>query len=1186
MSKNIIKLCLLFSLFLIIILLLGYNEESLASLDVTGNNDITLKKDVDLISNSKSLKDIKNNTKVLQSAMDKVSLLGGGTVYLPSGTYYFSQGGTTNRKEKFVIKCKDNVRLKGSGIKGNSSTILKPVYSNSNSSIVGGLDMFYFNNYSESNFSHKDSDRFNIVYTDMDGKSQTLTNQKIYLDNADFEDFIIDGSDAHNKYNYDTSGKGFMINLFRDCDWNNVVVMNTDATGFGVDCPINSTMNNCVAINCGKAASENDGGASGFGIGTGYSNNEYMIIKNSYSFNNKKYGFFFEHQGRFTNENNYPATTSKGFVVSNSVAGGNYADFGGLKAHNVTFEGSTGMTGKGSYTIPLINKSISISKRGPGISFDYYSVNSKAINMNIRNNFTDSSRSEVLWALNNGITNGSSVTTFSPNSNLTRIEAVTLLYRLSSMPNGVFETCPYNNGTNCHLTKQSSSYKKTISNIGFSDLSKYTYNLDAVYWAYKAGVITSDSLFNPTNNCTRSQFVTMLYRLAGSPSVSFNNSFSDVSSNAWYAKAVSWAVNNGITNGTSNTTFSPENLVTREQAIIFLYRFSRRSNATYNITYNLMGGSVKTNPSSYKTGSSFKLNNPSKSGYTFFGWTGSNSSSPSTSVRVSSSMTGDLVYTANFDKTKYTITYKLDGGKFSSSPRSYYYIDSSDYTLLTPSKNGYTFTGWTGSNGSSPSVLVKITKGKTGDLVYTANYKKVSSNSNSSGNGSSTGSGNGSSNGSGSGSGNSSSGGSSGSSGGSSSSGSGSGSGNSSSSGSSGNSGSSSSGSSSSGNTGGGSSSTPSKPSSGTEPTKPNNPSKPNNNTKTLSSISIKTKPNKLTYYEGEKINTKGMVLKLIYSDNTTKDVNCCFSIVPSKAQKEGKQKVKVTYENKTTSYDINVKKVVVNKITIKTLPYRTTYFVGEKFSSKGLSINLIKNNNYVDSLTTGFDISISENKILDKEGKITVTVKYQNYKTTFNINVVSKKQGNLILKSRPDKTNYLVGEAISYKGLSLQYIVNNKEVDVSDYKISMSEGTILNSSGVRTIKVTYEDKIVTFDIMVKEVKTIEVKDDTLKLKYDINEKLNLDNLVLIVSYTDGTYEEVTSMYTSSIKDGTILTKKNNRIIFKYGGKEVFVDIIVGNIETNKDTSKGFNYSLIFVPFIILIIIVTLVFVIKPKSYY
>lgn len=1122
MSKNVIKLSLLFSFLLVIILLLNPKEGSLALVDVTSKNDIILKKDVDLISNSKSEKDIKNNTRVLQNAMDKVSSTGGGTVYLPSGTYYFNQGGTSSKKEKFVIKCKDNVKLKGSGIKGSNATILKPLYSNNNSSVTGGLDMFYFNNYSESNFKMTDKDRFNITYTDYNGKLQTLTNQKIYLDNADFEDFIIDGIDAYNKYGYDTTGKGFMINLFRDCDWNNVVVMNTDATGFGMDCPINSTVSNSVAINCGKAATESSGGASGFGIGTGYSNNEYLIIKNSYSFNNKKFGFFFEHQGRFTNSNHYPATTSKGFVVSNSVAGGNYADFGGLKAYDVTYEGSIGVTGSGNYSIPLTGNTVSVKKRGPGISFDYYSVNSRVVNMNIRNNFTDSSKTEVLWALNNSITNGSSINSFSPQSDLTRIEAVTLLYRLSSMPNGIFETCSYNDGTNCSLTNQISSYKSVINNIGFTDLTgsnKYSYNLDAVYWAYKAGVVSKDNAFNPTNLCTRSQFITMLYRLAGSPSVQINNTFSDVPSNSWYSKAVSWAVNSGITNGTSSTTFSPNNSVTREQAIVFLYRFNNRKNVSYDINYNLMGGSVKTNPSSYISGNSFKLNNPTKSGYIFKGWTGSNSTNPSTSVSVSKSSTGNLVYTANYEKNKYTISYNLDGGKFVNSPRTSYYIDSTDYELLVPYKDGYTFVGWTGSNGTKPMLSVKIYRGKTGNLTYTANYNKINNDTN------------------------------------------------------------------------------PSKPTNPVEPVKPTNPTEPvkpteptkpdnpiENENKTLKSISIQTMPNKLTYFEGEKINTKGMILKLIYTDNSTETTDCCFSLSSTTANTEGKQSIKVTYKNKTTYYDINVKKILVNNITIKSLPYTITYYVGDKFSSKGLAINLIKNNNYIDSLTDGYDLSIKDGTILNKEGKITITVKYQNYKTSFDINVISKSKNNLILKSRPIKTNYLVGEELNLDGLELEYIINGKINKVSQYKISLMNGTILNSEGIKTIKITYEDKIVSFDILVKEVKNIEVKEDSLKLKYEVGDEFILDNLILNVSYTDGSFEEVSSGYFSSIKNGTILNKNNNRVIFRYGGKDTTVNIEVGSSEVKKE--KEINYFMILIPLAIIIILAIIFSFKQKKNYY
>ena len=106
--------------------------------------DITLNS---LVANSTDSTVIAENTKKLQDAMNKVSDAGGGTVYLPSGIFYFGRGGmnSTSDQEDFVIKCRNNVHLKGTGTDENSSsyTVLKPVYNSPKSS--GGMDMFYFN---------------------------------------------------------------------------------------------------------------------------------------------------------------------------------------------------------------------------------------------------------------------------------------------------------------------------------------------------------------------------------------------------------------------------------------------------------------------------------------------------------------------------------------------------------------------------------------------------------------------------------------------------------------------------------------------------------------------------------------------------------------------------------------------------------------------------------------------------------------------------------------------------------------------------------------------------------------------------------------------------------------------------------------------------------------------------------
>ena len=140
----------------------------------------------------------------------------------------------------------------------------------------------------------------------------------------------------------------------------------------------------------------------------------------------------------------------------------------------------------------------------------------------------------------------------------------------------------------------------------------------------------------------------------------------------------------------------------------------------YTITYNLNGGSGN-NPASYNIDTTtFTLTNPTKTGYTFNGWTGSNGSSPQTSVTISKGSQGDKTYTANWTAVTYTITYNLNGGS-ANNPTSYN-IDTTTFTLANPTKTGYTFNGWTGSNGSSPQTSVTISKGSQGDKTYTANW--------------------------------------------------------------------------------------------------------------------------------------------------------------------------------------------------------------------------------------------------------------------------------------------------------------------------------------------------------------------------------------------------------------------------------------------------------------------------------
>lgn len=154
----------------------------------------------------------------------------------------------------------------------------------------------------------------------------------------------------------------------------------------------------------------------------------------------------------------------------------------------------------------------------------------------------------VAWAVENGITSGTSDTTFSPNAACTRAQMVTFLWRAAGSP-------------------------KAVGNNPFTDLDASAYYYDAVLWAVSEGITsgTSATTFGPNATVTRGQTVTFLYRASGSPASS-GNSFADVAPDAYYANAVAWAVSEGITSGTGNNAFSPDADCTRGQIVTFMYR--------------------------------------------------------------------------------------------------------------------------------------------------------------------------------------------------------------------------------------------------------------------------------------------------------------------------------------------------------------------------------------------------------------------------------------------------------------------------------------------------------------------------------------------------------------------------------------------------------------------------------------
>ena len=157
----------------------------------------------------------------------------------------------------------------------------------------------------------------------------------------------------------------------------------------------------------------------------------------------------------------------------------------------------------------------------------------------------------VLWAAKEGITNGTSATTFSPNNPCTRAQMATFLWRAAGSP------------------------EPAIAECAFADVDLNGCYGKAILWAVEIGIVngTSATTFSPNDPCTRAHMSTILFRLEEGKAEGTENMFTDVKPDAYYADAVQWAVKQALTNGMTATTFGPNETCTRAHMVTFLYRY-------------------------------------------------------------------------------------------------------------------------------------------------------------------------------------------------------------------------------------------------------------------------------------------------------------------------------------------------------------------------------------------------------------------------------------------------------------------------------------------------------------------------------------------------------------------------------------------------------------------------------------
>ena len=144
----------------------------------------------------------------------------------------------------------------------------------------------------------------------------------------------------------------------------------------------------------------------------------------------------------------------------------------------------------------------------------------------------------------------------------------------------------------------------------------------------------------------------------------------------------------------------------------------------YTIITLLEGGNAGSSGAYvYTVEETFTLPTPTRTGYTFWGWTGEGITKPQPNVTIPKGSTGDKTYIENWVETGYTITLDLNGG--SGKEKVIYTMTDEDFELPTPTRNGYEFVGWTGEGITTPQTSVKIPKGSMGNKAYTANWKVI-----------------------------------------------------------------------------------------------------------------------------------------------------------------------------------------------------------------------------------------------------------------------------------------------------------------------------------------------------------------------------------------------------------------------------------------------------------------------------
>ncbi|MFR5866813.1 MAG: bacterial Ig-like domain-containing protein [Oscillospiraceae bacterium] len=275
-----------------------------------------------------------------------------------------------------------------------------------------------------------------------------------------------------------------------------------------------------------------------------------------------------------------------------------------------------------------------------------------------------------------------------------------------------------------------------------------------------------------------------------------------------------------------------------------------------------------------------------------------------------------------------------------------------------------------------------------------------------------------------------------------------------------------------------------------------------------ISSIEV-TPPTKTTYLEGQDLNTDGMVVTAVTSDNQRITVPAGYSVRGFNKTKLGKQTITVTYQGLSTEFEVNVNSVKSIELT---KPTKLEYKYGESLDTSGMSVKAIYDDNQSEVIKSDYSVTGYDKT---KSGTQTITVTYRNQTATFDVTVAEPVITKFEITTPPTTTEYYVGQDLKTDGMVVTVTFEDESTKTTTaYTLS---GYDKNTVGAQTVTVSYKGFSATFDVTVKEVEKVEISDVTVEDKTYDGKPIEYSGTATSDNY-NGDYE-----YIWEKADGTVL---------------------------------------------------------------